>query len=55
MTVSSSLTVNKDEKKNLCRWICENGTEDDFSDFGLLFDLISEFLAVDTEQGADAE
>jgi hypothetical protein len=33
--------VNEEEKKNLCLWICENGTAEDFSNFGMVFNLIS--------------
>lgn len=33
-------SVNEDEKKNLCVWICENGNKDDFSSFQTVFDLI---------------
>lgn len=33
--------VNEDEKKNLCDWICENGTKDDFESFNAVFDLIN--------------
>lgn len=32
--------INKDQKRNLCDWICENGTSDDFSNFAMIFDLI---------------
>jgi hypothetical protein len=33
-------TVNDDEKKNLCAWICENGKTEDFKNFSKIFDLI---------------
>lgn len=32
--------VNKDEKGNMCNWLCENGTIDDFANFILIFDLL---------------
>jgi predicted ATP-binding protein involved in virulence len=39
--------VNKDEKRNLCDWLCENGTARDFSSFTLVFDILEEVLASD--------
>ena len=33
-------TVNENEKTNLCRWICENGTVEDFRHFEVIFDLL---------------
>lgn len=37
-------TINKDEKTNLCDWLCEHGTADDFKHFGKVFDLLEETL-----------
>ena len=37
-------TVNKDEKANLCDWLCENGTKEDFQHFQVVFDLLEEVL-----------
>ena len=39
-TVETKCIVNTDEKKNLCQWICENGTLEDFINFKIVFDLI---------------
>lgn len=36
----ASRSVNKDEKGNMCNWLCENGTADDFSSFVVAFDII---------------
>nr|WP_321486090.1 hypothetical protein [uncultured Draconibacterium sp.] len=36
--------VNSDEKANFCKWICENGTEEDFSNFKVIFDMIEEII-----------
>jgi len=36
--------VNKDEKGNLCDWICENGTVNDFRDFKVIFKIIEDVL-----------
>lgn len=40
-TEEISYIVNEDEKKNLCDWICENGTEADFINFKVVFELIN--------------
>lgn len=38
------LEVNKDEKANLCNWLCQNGTVDDFIGFQSVFHLIRNAL-----------
>jgi predicted ATP-binding protein involved in virulence len=40
--------INKDEKKNICDWLCQNGTENDFEGFKKVIDIIIDFLS-DTE------
>ncbi len=35
-------TVNEDEKTNLCNWICDNGSVEDFDSFRMLFDQLAE-------------
>lgn len=47
-TFSEKWVVNEDEKRNLCDWLCEYGTAEDFESFHLLFDLLVE--ALDMEQ-----
>ena len=42
--VPEQWTVNKDEKANLCSWICETGTDKDFQRFEVIFDLIEDVL-----------
>ncbi len=37
-------TVNGKEKTNLCNWLCEHGTAEDFAHFQVIFDLIEEIL-----------
>lgn len=37
--------VNKDEKGNLCNWICKNGTKEDFENFKVILEIIDEFLS----------
>ena len=36
--------VNRDEKTNLCNWLCENGTVEDFRHFEAVFDMFDELL-----------
>ena len=43
-TIAEHWTVNKDEKTNLCDWLCENGTQDDFQGFGVVLDILEELL-----------
>ena len=33
-------TVNEDEKSNLCHWVCDNGSAEDFANFQGVFDLL---------------
>lgn len=33
-------SVNQDEKRNLCNWLCENGTKEDFERFKIIFQTI---------------
>ena len=44
--------INDDEKSNLCTWLCENGTEEDFQAFGQIFELLKILMDSDSEQGA---
>lgn len=37
-------SVNKDEKGNMCNWLCENGTREDFSSFLDAFNIIEEII-----------
>lgn len=40
-------TINRDEKRNLCDWICSNGTAEDFRNFSSILDIIeSELLTL---------
>jgi len=43
-TVPESWTVNPDEKANLCDWMCEHGTANDFRDFRQVFDILEDLL-----------
>ncbi|MEH2047956.1 hypothetical protein [Nostoc sp.] len=44
VTVPEKWEVNKDEKKNLCNWLCANGTREDFYNFIDVFKIIEEIL-----------
>ncbi len=37
-------SVNKDEKRNLCDWLCEHGNAHDFHRFELVFNILEEVL-----------
>lgn len=39
-----SKLINKDEKGNLCNWLCENGTAQDFAHFKSVFQVIEEIV-----------
>lgn len=40
VTIPEKWEINKDEKGNLCDWICQNGTKDDFKNFEKIFEII---------------
>lgn len=42
--VPAEWRVNRNEKTNLCQWICENGTAEDFAGFEVLLELIDEVM-----------
>lgn len=44
VTVPEIWTVNKDEKTNLCTWICEHGTANDFQCFRPVLEMLQEIL-----------
>ena len=48
--VPEKWTVNKDEKRNLCDWLCGNGTAEDFKSFEVVFEMIEALL--DASEGA---
>ena len=43
-------TVNEHEKMNLCNWLCENGTAEDFQGFEVVFELLKELIEEETVQ-----
>jgi len=42
--VPASKSVNKNEKGNMCNWLCENGDLDDFSGFSAAFEIIEKII-----------
>lgn len=44
LVVPEAWEVNNDEKNNLCNWLCENGTLEDFNSFMEVFKMIEEIL-----------
>lgn len=42
--IPASKSVNKDEKGNMCNWLCENGSVEDFANFSVAFDIIEEII-----------
>ena len=53
--IPETWTVNKDEKTNLCNWICKHGTAEDFEGFRRIFCLLQEIpnLVVTSSQPVD--
>ena len=49
-TVPEKWVVNGDEKTNLCSWLCENGTVEDFRHFQVIFDLLEGALGYTDEE-----
>ena len=52
-TIPEKWTINKDEKTNVCKWLCENGTAEDFKHFRVIFDRLQEILDVAPPVSAD--
>lgn len=50
--VPESWTVNKDEKTNLCNWLCNNGTAHDFKHFKPTLKMVRGLLVTDTKEDA---
>ena len=48
-------TINEDEKTNLCNWLCENGTKEDFQGFQVIFDLLEDVLDLLSESSGEVD
>ena len=55
IVVPERWTINSNEKTNLCDWLCENGTQEDFRHFEVIFDLVEEVLDSTSSDLAVAE
>ena len=42
--------INPKEKPNICNWLCENGTADEFQGFEVVFELLEELIEDETVQ-----
>ena len=47
--VPEEWTINEKEKTNLCNWLCEHGTLEDFQSFQLVFEMLKDALDLQTE------
>jgi hypothetical protein len=47
--------INKSEKRNLCEWLCTNGTIEDFVQFKVVFDLIEDIAGLANQQFVSLE
>ena len=54
ITVPETWSVNKNEKTNLCNWLCENGTSEDFQHFQVIFDIIENTLGPESDDNGDS-
>ncbi len=52
LNVPEEWTINRNEKANLCSWLCENGTVEDFQHFRVVFDLLEEVLGLGSPKKA---
>lgn len=49
VVVPEKWEINIDEKSNLCDWICQNGTKDDFRNFERIFEIIEQIIEPDSQ------
>jgi hypothetical protein len=49
-TIPEKWEVNNDEKSNLCGWICENGSTEDFANFAPVLQWIEAQLAAPSQR-----
>ena len=44
VVIVESRSVNRDEKGNMCTWLCENGQQEDFVGFAAVFSIIEDIV-----------
>ena len=47
INVPQSFAVNRNEKTNLCNWICKFGKADDFEEFKIIFEILQDIVDKD--------
>ncbi|WP_339108021.1 AAA family ATPase [Thioclava sp. GXIMD4216] len=52
-TVPETWKINKDEKRNLCDWLCEHGNAEDFERFSEVFEILEDVLGFDEAVSAE--
>ena len=55
ISIPEKWTINESEKGNLCDWLCENGTSEEFLKFQLIFDMLEEAVGSSSPSLAGAE
>ncbi len=53
-TVPEKWALNQDRKSDLCDWLCNEGTAEDFEAFNVIFDMLAEVVQSDSEQTTTA-
>ena len=53
VSVPETWTVNENEKTNLCNWLCQNGTAEDFEHFRPVLEMLREILEETHEEPAE--
>ncbi|RDU69452.1 hypothetical protein CQA62_02045 [Helicobacter cholecystus] len=49
-TIPERYQVNNNQKRNLCNWICENGTKEDFENFKVIIEILENFLQEENKE-----
>lgn len=44
IVIPAKKSVNKDEKGNMCNWLCQHGEKQDFDGFSVVFEIIEEII-----------
>ena len=55
IAIPEKWAINSNEKMNLCDWLCENGTREDFQRFDIIFGLLGEVIGSNLSDHTVAE
>ena len=55
VTIAEKWIVNEGEKRNLCDWLCENGTTEDFQNFDCVFNIVEQVVALNPSSPSEPE